>query len=108
MEVEGNIGADVIRLTSADLVFRALQTRQDFGKGTTGSWTPSFQRRSLPIASVIDGHPHTRSLLGSVRTVRQACLGVSEFGQSGELDTAYEHRGIDTETMIGAALDAMG
>ena len=57
---------------------------------------------------VIDGHPHTLSFLGAARTVPLACLGVAEFGQSGELDALYQHHGIDSETIIGAALDLIG
>ena len=39
---------------------------------------------------------------------RQVCLGVTEFGQSGDLYDLYEHHGIDPETIVGAALDAIG
>ena len=34
-----------------------------------------------------------------------ACLGVQDFGQSGDVDDLYRHFGIDTETIVGAALD---
>ena len=64
--------------------------------------------RTHPIVTVIDGHPHTLSFLGAVQAVPTACLGVANFGQSGDLDDLYEHYGIDVETIIGAALDVMG
>ncbi len=109
LEEEGGIGADVVCLTSPDLVFRALQARQGLGRGEYRVLDDLFPpHRALPIVSVIDGHPHTLSFLGAVRTVPVACLGVAQFGQSGELDALYEHYGIDPETIIGAALDLIG
>ncbi len=109
LEDEGNIGADVLCLTSPDLVFRALQARQGLGEGEHWILDALFPPdRALPIVGVIDGHPHTLSFLGAVRAVPVACLGVAEFGQSGELDALYRHHGIDPETIIGAALDLIG
>ncbi len=109
LEEEGNIGADVVCLTSPDLVFRALRARQGFGDGPHAILDKLFPPdRPLPIVSVLDGHPHTLSFLGSIRTVPVTCLGVSDFGQSGDLQDLYEHHGIDPETIVGAALDVMG
>jgi pyruvate dehydrogenase E1 component len=109
LEEEGTLGADVVCLTSADLVFHALQARQGLGRGEYWILDRLFPPDSrLPIVSVIDGHPHTLSFLGGVQAVPIACLGVSEFGQSGDLEPLYEHHGIDVETIIGAALDLIG
>ena len=60
-----------------------------------------------PIVGVIDGHPHTLSFLGSVRGDPAAYLGVTEFGQSGDITDLYPHHGIDPETIAGAALDLL-
>ena len=109
LEEEGNIGADVVCLTSADLVFRAVQARQGLGRGEYRILEDLFPSgRPLPIVSVLDGHPHALSFLGAVRTTPIACLGVAEFGQSGDVDPLYEHHGIDPETIVGAALDVIG
>lgn len=109
LEEEGNIGADVVCLTSADLLFRALQARQGLGDGEYWILEELFpSERPHPIVTVIDGHPHTLSFLGAVQAVPTACLGVANFGQSGDLDDLYEHYGIDVETIIGAALDVIG
>ena len=69
------------------------------------SCSPSIGRQ--PIVSVLDGHPHTLSFLSAIRCVPIACLGVSDFGQSGDVEDLYRHFGIDTDTIIGAALDLM-
>ena len=109
LEEEGNLGADVVCLTSPDLVFRALRARQGFGEGSHAILDRLFPpERPLPIVSVLDGHPHTLSFLGAIRTTPVSCLGVTEFGQSGDLHDLYEHHGIDPETIVGAALDVIG
>ncbi len=58
--------------------------------------------------SVLDGHPHTLAFLSAIRCVPIASLGVSDFGQSGDVQDLYAHFGIDAETIIGAALDLTG
>lgn len=106
LEEEGSIGADVMCITSADLLFRALQARQGLRTGEYWILEELFSEyRKQPIISVMDGHPHTLSFLGAIQTVPISCLGVQDFGQSGGVDELYEHYGIDVETIIGAALD---
>jgi pyruvate dehydrogenase E1 component len=103
---EAGRAVDVICLTSADLVFRAMQARQGLAEGGDGILEVLFAPdRAAPMVTVLDGHPHTLSFLGSVRNVPVACLGVADFGQSGDVDDLYRHFGIDTETIVGAALD---
>jgi pyruvate dehydrogenase E1 component len=105
---EAGIAADVVCLTSADLVFRALQARQGLGEGDDAILDELFPPdRATPIVSVLDGHPHTLSFLSAIRRVPIASLGVADFGQSGDVDDLYRHFGIDTETIVGAALDLL-
>jgi pyruvate dehydrogenase E1 component len=100
------VAADVVCLTSADLVFRALRSRQGLEHGDhriLDELLPA--ERAAPIVTVLDGHPHTLSFLGSVRCVPITCLGVDDFGQSGDVDDLYRYFGIDSETIVDAALD---
>ncbi len=98
--------ADVVCLTSADLVFRAVQARTGLGEGSDWILDQVLPAgRSAPLVTVLDGHPHTLSFLAAVRGAPIACLGVADFGQSGDVDDLYRHFGIDTETIVGAALD---
>jgi pyruvate dehydrogenase E1 component len=109
LEEEGGIGADVVCLTSPDLVFRALQARQGLGEDPYWILDALFPpERPLPVVSVLDGHPHALSFLSAIRTMPVACLGVTEFGQSGDLADLYAHHEIDPETIVGAALDITG
>jgi pyruvate dehydrogenase E1 component len=103
---EAGIPCDVVCLTSPDLVFRALQSRQGLGGGEDWILDELFPAdRAAPIVSILDGHPHTLSFLAAIRGVPIACLGVSDFGQSGDVADLYRYFGIDADTIVGAALD---
>jgi pyruvate dehydrogenase E1 component len=102
------IPADVVCLTSADLVFRALQARQGLIEGEHAILDEILPPdRAAPIVAVLDGHPHTLSFLSAVRRMPIASLGVSDFGQSGDVEDLYRHVGIDTDTIVGAAVDLL-
>jgi pyruvate dehydrogenase E1 component len=100
-EILGN--AEVVCITSADLLFRSHQARAGLGDGNPDTLTNLF-RPGVPIVSLLDGHPHTLSFLGSPI----ACLGVQRFGQAGDIVDLYEHHEIDAESVVGAALDLLG
>lgn len=107
LENEG-VTSDVTCLTSADLVFRAVQARRGLDSGPIGILEELFPpHRAAPLVAVLDGHPHTLSFLGSINRSPVTCLGVNDFGQSGEIDDLYRHFGIDTSTIIGAAWDLL-
>jgi pyruvate dehydrogenase E1 component len=102
------VAADVVCLTSPDLVFRALQARQGLGEGDDAVLDDLFPAdRAAPLVSVLDGHPHTLSFLSAVRCMPIACLGVSDFGQSGDVEDLYRHFGLDADTIVGAAVDLL-
>jgi pyruvate dehydrogenase E1 component len=103
------IAVDAVCLTSPDLLFRALQARQglyDADEQIIESLFPSA--RTSPIVTVLDGHPHTLSFLAAIAGAPLACLGVQDFGQSGDVQDLYRHFGIDVDTIVGAALDVIG
>jgi pyruvate dehydrogenase E1 component len=105
--------ADVVVVTSPGLLFRALQARRgldDVGTpvvddAVLGSVFPAD--RATPMVTVLDGHPHTLAFLAGVHRVPAAHLGVTRFGQSGDLQSVYRHHGIDTDSVVGAALDLL-
>ena len=55
--------------------------------------------------TVLDGHPHALSFLAAATGEAIACLGVHDFGQSGDVQDLYRHFGIDAEEIVGVALD---
>ncbi len=100
------IAADVVVVTSPGLLFRALQARRGLDDAATWVLDAVFPPdRARPMVTVLDGHPHTLAFLAGVRGVPAAHLGVTQFGQSGDLASVYALHGLDTDTVIGAALD---
>ncbi|MEU3617026.1 pyruvate dehydrogenase [Streptomyces sp. NPDC006872] len=98
--------ADVICVTSPDLLFRALQARR--GQDDAPGWILDQvfpAERAAPLVTLVDGHPHTLAFLATVNNVPVTTLGVSRFGQSGALDDVYRYHGIDADSVVRAALD---
>ncbi|WP_078856936.1 pyruvate dehydrogenase [Streptomyces sp. NBRC 109706] len=98
--------ADVVCVTSADLLFRATRGRS--GLDRAEDWILDRllpAHRAAPMVTLVDGHPHTLAFLATVRRVPLVSLGVTDFGQSGSIDEVYRHHGIDTDSVVGAALD---
>ena len=105
LEAQG-VRCDVVCLTSADLVFRAVQARHGLDPGSSDILDTLFPAsRAAPIVTVLDGHPHTLSFLAAVNATPIACLGVTDFGQVGDVDDLYRHFGINETTIVGAAWD---
>lgn len=93
----------VVCLTSPDLVFRSSQ-----GRGTDIADVLFPADRASSIVTVMDGHPHTLAFLAGIRGDRTTNLGVTEFGQSSNLQDAYKLHGIDTASIVDAALSLVG
>ena len=55
--------------------------------------------------TVLDGHPHTLAFLSGINSVPARNLGVSRFGQAGDVDDVYRYHSIDTDSIVRAALD---
>ena len=104
------ITTGVVCLTSPDLVFRAFNDRGRTGERLSDDVIDRLFPRGFaaPIVTVIDGHPHTLSFLAGARGDRIRCLGVTEFGQSSDVDEAYRLHGIDAGSIVDAALTLLG
>ncbi len=57
------------------------------------------------MVTVLDGHPHTLAFLTGINNVPGAALGVSRFGQVGSLEDVYRYHGLDSDSIVRAALD---
>jgi pyruvate dehydrogenase E1 component len=99
--------ADVVCVTSPDLIFQALRVRQGLqAPGETWILDQAFPAsRATPLVTVLDGHPHTLAFLATINRVPHAALGVAQFGQSGSIEDLYRYNGLDTDAIIRAALD---
>lgn len=96
---EHGVTAGVVCLTSPDLVFRSCQ-----GRGSAIAATLFPAEHPTPLVTVMDGHPHTLAFLAGIRGDRTRNLGVTEFGQSSDVEDAYRLHGIDVASIIDAAL----
>jgi pyruvate dehydrogenase E1 component len=113
LEAEG-LAVDVFVLTSPDLIFRAWQftkglpLQEQIADGGITILARVFPRtRVAPMVTVLDGHPHTLSFLGAINNTPITCLGVSNFGRSGEIADLYAYFGIDATTVAGAVWDLL-
>jgi pyruvate dehydrogenase E1 component len=98
--------ADVICVTSPGELFRALQARRGQLNAPVAVLDAVFPaERAAPMVTVLDGHPHTLAFLAGIHGVRGTHLGVTSFGQSGDLASVYRYHGLDTPSIVGAALD---
>ncbi|HEX7126339.1 MAG TPA: transketolase, partial [Thermodesulfobacteriota bacterium] len=59
------------------------------------------------LVTVIDGHPATLSWLGAVAGHPIVPLGVSRFGQSGDIPDLYRLNRLDTDAILDAAAAAL-
>ena len=101
-------GVDVLCVTSADLLFRAFRARSGFGEHPLEILDALLPAdRAAPLVTVLDGDPNTLVFLAAVNAVPVTPLGVTSFGQSGDLPDVYVHHEIDTEAVVGAALDLL-
>lgn len=105
LEVIG-IATDVVCVTSADRLYRAVRARSGSGAGDAAILDQVLPaERANPMITVLDGHPHSLAFLAGVRGVRTVNLGVTEFGQTGTLQDMYRLYGIGADAQFAAALD---
>ncbi len=100
------VAADVVCVTSADRLYRAVRSRTGHGDGDVSVLDQVFPpERAVPMVTVLDGHPHTLAFLAAVRGVPSVNLGVTDFGQTGHLQELYRLHDIGPDAQIAAALD---
>jgi pyruvate dehydrogenase E1 component len=100
------VAAEVVCVTSPGLLFEALQSRHGLDQAPSWILEQIFPAdRAAPMVTVLDGHPHTLAFLATINRVSVKSLGVSRFGQVGSLDAVYRYHGIDTDSIVRAALD---
>jgi pyruvate dehydrogenase E1 component len=109
------VQASVVHLTSPDRVYRGW--RDGFARSTASARVvrapsqlhrviPADERRR-PVVSVHDAASHSLAWLGSALGTRQYTLGVDRFGESGTIRDLHEITGIDTGSIVNAALIAV-
>jgi pyruvate dehydrogenase E1 component len=106
-------GAGLLAVTSADRLHAGWLATPGAPGETTGAPSIAHIRHVLaPLASdaalvtVADAHPAALSWLGAVRGQRVYPLGVTHFGQSGDIPDLYREHEIDADAILAAAARA--
>jgi len=89
--------ANVFVVTSPDRLYRGLGRPRPYLESLV-----TAEEEGIPVVSVLDGHSHALSFIGSALGVPQIPLGVDLFGQSGSRADLYRHYGIDAKGIIDA------
>ena len=85
-----------------------LAARERRASGETGATAHienllSALAPNASLVTVLDGHPATLSWIGSVGGHRPYPLGVTRFGESGDIIDLYAKHGIDAESIVRMA-----
>ncbi len=105
--------ANVINVTGAGPLYRSFQrgAREAMDGGDARPFLADCidaESRRAPIVTVVDGHPHSLSWVGSALGARVIPCGVTEFGQSGSRQELYGEYRIDADSIMAACYAALG
>jgi len=96
--------AGLLAITSPDRLHADWLARRD-GSHIAGLLAPLA--RDAGLVTILDGHPAAQAWLGGVRGQRVEPLGVSRFGQSGDIPDLYREYGLDAEAILDACARAL-
>ena len=111
---EINPGMGLLAVPSPDRVYNgwiATEANAKIGDGRVVAHISRLLKNLAPdarLVTVLDGAPATLSWLGAVAGHRVRSLGVTHFGQSGEINDLYREHGLDTEAICTAGEQLMG
>ncbi len=105
--------ANVINVTSADRLFRRY--RESVSDAMAGRGGPSTcledviatHERTVPVVTILDGHPQALAWIGGLLGTKVFPLGVSHFGQSGTRGDLYREYEIDVNSIVMACFGAL-
>jgi pyruvate dehydrogenase E1 component len=101
-EAAARAGAALLQVTSYDALAAGWRER---GDESYVARLLARVPRAAKIVTVLDGHPVTLAWLGAVHGHRTRSLGVSDFGQSGDLPDLYALHGIDADSIVRACAE---
>jgi len=97
-------GAGLLAITSPDRLHADWLAR-GAASHVAGLLAPLAQ--DAVLVSVLDGHPAAHAWLGAVRGQKQRPLGVSRFGQAGDIPDLYGEYGLDASAILDACAAAL-
>jgi len=96
----------LLHVTSPDVLYKDHQQNLASGNSHIRSLLSQLPQ-DCAILTVLDGHPLTLSWVGSVLGHRVHALGISKFGQSGDVDDLYDAYGISKDSIVENALNLL-
>jgi pyruvate dehydrogenase E1 component len=101
-------GLGVLAVTSPDRLYNGWRQARAEGKSDLAHIERllSALAPDAGIVTVIDGHPLSLSWLGAVQRNPVHPLGVTAFGESGDLPDLFSKHGLDRAAIVRAAHDA--
>jgi pyruvate dehydrogenase E1 component len=109
---EEGVGAHIVDVTSQSRLFAAWQRASRASIRTAslrerpGVLNTAFPA-GVPIVTIHDASSHNMAWLGAALQVPAFALGVDEFGQSGTIGDLYRSHGLDSDTIMTAALSVL-
>ena len=112
---EEGVAASVVDVTSLDRLYRAWRGALRTGVNSVSRTRADDhlallfggESRHAPMVTVHDASPHAMAWLGSIFGAPVTALGVDTFGQSASITDTYRLHGLDTDTIVNAALVAL-
>ncbi len=106
-----DIFANIINVTGPGPLYDSFQhsAPDTHGDVHRPSWLTELvapDECGAPVVTVTDAHPHSLAWIGSALGTRVYPLGVTGFGQSGDLHDVYRVARIDAESIVEACLAA--
>jgi pyruvate dehydrogenase E1 component len=110
---EEGIYVSLINITGPGPLYREYTNIINSSVGDGNKYENSIQAMlpgaypGSPVVTVIDGHPHSLSWIGSALGSKTLSLGVSDWGQSGSRADLYQEYGIDKDSIVSACISAL-
>jgi pyruvate dehydrogenase E1 component len=102
MLLDDGVYASVVNCVSPDRIYRQWQ-----GAVHSGQRFRSPQTTSAPVVTVLDGHPAALAWVGSMLGVAAWPLGVTHYGESGDIQNLYQAAQIDADAITNACFAAL-
>lgn len=110
--LEEGIFANVINITGPGILYKNYQALTNFTDNSSSSASNNLISQLIPenvspIITVMDGHPHTLSWIGSVIGAKVWPLGISSYGESGDPYDLYKKYKISSNDIMEACYTAI-
>jgi pyruvate dehydrogenase E1 component len=106
--LEQGIFTNVFNVTGAGPLYREFQSAQHAALSGAAKQSHLLEElvspneRSVPVVTVVDGHPHSMACIGAALNAPTCPLGVVGFGQSGTVPDLYREYKIDAASICAA------